>query len=144
TDDDSMFMFTNGQIVRMQACLDGDRSTIGHTKSGPTLVIADVHPTVAASDVPTLAANDIHPTAVTADVHPTMAAADVPTLAANDIHPTAAVADIHPTIVTVDVHPTLVIRDIGPLPTVASLDVAGPGGPGPIGDPQPFGGGVGR
>ena len=85
TDDDSMFMFTNGQIVRMQACLDGDRSTIGHTKSGPTLIIADQGPvTVVAADVPTLAQNDIHPTAAFADVHPTLAAADFPTMAASD------------------------------------------------------------
>lgn len=27
-DDAAMFMFTSGQVVRMQACLDGDRSTI--------------------------------------------------------------------------------------------------------------------
>ena len=31
TDDDSMFMFTAGQVSRMQACLDGDRSSIGIT-----------------------------------------------------------------------------------------------------------------
>jgi pregnancy-associated plasma protein-A len=30
SDDDSMYMFTAGQVVRMQACLDGDRSTIGN------------------------------------------------------------------------------------------------------------------
>lgn len=34
TDDNSMFMFTAGQVSRMQACLDGDRSSIGHTKAG--------------------------------------------------------------------------------------------------------------
>jgi Pregnancy-associated plasma protein-A len=157
TDDDSMFMFTNGQIVRMQACLDGDRSTIGHTKSGPTLIIADQGPvTFVSSDFPTLAKNDVHPTIVTADVHPTIAASDFPTLAANDVHPTIVTADVHPTIAasdfptiaTVDVHPTIVIVDIGGLPTAAFRDVAGPGGPGPVGDPQPFGGagggGVGR
>ena len=32
TDDDSMFMFTNGQVTRMQTCLDADRSSIGTTK----------------------------------------------------------------------------------------------------------------
>src|SRR3954452_8821841 len=32
TDDDSMFMFTQGQADRMQACLDHDRSTIGFQK----------------------------------------------------------------------------------------------------------------
>jgi hypothetical protein len=32
TDDDSMFMFTAGQVVRMQACLDTDRASIGFQK----------------------------------------------------------------------------------------------------------------
>jgi len=34
TDDDSMFMFTVGQVTRMHTCLDGERSSIGHTKPG--------------------------------------------------------------------------------------------------------------
>jgi hypothetical protein len=142
TDDDSMFMFTNGQIVRMQACLDGDRSTIGHTKSGPTLIVADQGGiTFASSDFPTLAANDIQPTVTTADIHPTVAAADFPTLARNDLQPTLAAADF-PTVAFAD-QATISIRDIGPFPTAALQDVAGPGGPGPIGDPQPFQGGFG-
>jgi hypothetical protein len=29
SDDDSMYMFTTGQVQRMQTCLDGDRATIG-------------------------------------------------------------------------------------------------------------------
>lgn len=33
TDDAGMFMFTAGQVTRMQAALDGDRSTIGHPKA---------------------------------------------------------------------------------------------------------------
>jgi pregnancy-associated plasma protein-A len=33
TDDDSMFMFTVGQVQRMQTSLDGDRPTIGHEKA---------------------------------------------------------------------------------------------------------------
>ena len=39
TDDVGMFMFTAGQVTRMQACLDGPRSTIGHSVScsGKTL-----------------------------------------------------------------------------------------------------------
>ncbi len=40
-DDDAMFMFTAGQVDRMQACLDGDRSTIGHMKPGPTMKFID-------------------------------------------------------------------------------------------------------
>jgi hypothetical protein len=35
TDDAGMFMFTNGQVVRMQACLDGDRAGIGFAKAAP-------------------------------------------------------------------------------------------------------------
>jgi len=38
TDDDSMFMFSNGQVARMQTCLDADRASIGTVKamsSGP-------------------------------------------------------------------------------------------------------------
>lgn len=38
-DDDAMFMFTEGQIARMQACLDGPRSTIG--SSSRLLVVSD-------------------------------------------------------------------------------------------------------
>jgi hypothetical protein len=41
TDDDSMFMFTQGQVDRMQACLDSDRPTIGHQKPGVTLKFSD-------------------------------------------------------------------------------------------------------
>ncbi len=39
-DDQAMFMFTAGQITRMQACLDGDRSTLG-VKKLPTLKFVD-------------------------------------------------------------------------------------------------------
>jgi hypothetical protein len=42
TDDAGMFMFTAGQVTRMQASLDSDRSTIGHPKAGvPTLKFRD-------------------------------------------------------------------------------------------------------
>ena len=110
TDDDSMFMFTNGQIIRMQACLDGDRSTIGHTKTGPTLFFPD---------------------------HGTFATSDFPTIAKKDQIATVAVSDF-PTISIHDVQPTVSIRDI--FPTAFFRDVAGPGGPGPVGDPPFFGG----
>ena len=36
TDDAGMFMFTSGQVARMQACLDSDRPTIGTVKPSPT------------------------------------------------------------------------------------------------------------
>src|SRR3954452_3533253 len=42
TDDAGMFMFTSGQVTRMQACLDGDRPTLGHPKpGGPTGLLLD-------------------------------------------------------------------------------------------------------
>ncbi|HEY4214168.1 MAG TPA: zinc metalloprotease [Steroidobacteraceae bacterium] len=118
TDDDSMFMFTNGQILRMQACLDGDRSSIGHTKSGPTLTVRDVvgvGVTLAKADVHTVGHTD-----------PTFVIADVATLALHDHHPTVA------------------FLDLGPPPTIGFRDVAGPGIPGLGGDPWPLQGGFGR
>jgi hypothetical protein len=33
-DDAAMFMFTGGQVVRMQATLDSDRSSMGHAPAG--------------------------------------------------------------------------------------------------------------
>ncbi len=111
TDDDSMFMFAAGQVARMQACLDGDRSSIGHTKAGPTIAIADVHPTLAA-----------------ADVHPTIASAD--------IHPTVAVADVHPTIAIADVHPTIQVLDHGPTNFLLDQGIPGPSFPPPGPGPQ--------
>lgn len=176
TDDDAMFMFTNGQIVRMQACLDVDRSTIGHTRSGPTMFLADHgpftaitvdlvtagasdhptisvndfgtvafvdHPTIASVDFATLAAND-HPTIASLDHSPTVSSIDFATIAVVDQHPTIAIADHPPTIASIDFatiaasdHPTISFIDHGGQ-TLGSQDVAGPGGPGPIGDPQPF------
>ncbi|MDO8184751.1 zinc metalloprotease [Conexibacter sp. JD483] len=41
TDDAGMFMFTAGQVARMQASLDADRPTIGYQKAGPKFKIAD-------------------------------------------------------------------------------------------------------
>ena len=41
TDDVAMYMFTQGQVTRMQACLDSDRSSIGTAVVGPTLKFAD-------------------------------------------------------------------------------------------------------
>jgi hypothetical protein len=135
TDDDSMFMFTNGQILRMQACLDTDRSTLGHTKAGPTLFVADSPTiTIAASDFPTLAKSD-QPTVARSDFA-TVAASDFPTLARSD-SPTVARLDFG-TVAALD-FPTLATRDLFQGPTAFFRDVAGPGGPGPVGDPPFFG-----
>jgi len=133
TDDAAMFMFTAGQVARMQACLDGDRASIGHTKIGPTIAVVDLHPTIAKSDVfptvstvdfnhPTVAIVDLHPTLITADVHPTLASAD---------HATIAVVDVHPTIAAIDHGPTNALIDQGiPNPQFP------PQGPGP--EAMPF------
>jgi hypothetical protein len=40
-DDAAMFMFTHGQVTRMQACLDSDRATLGTAVAGPKIKIAD-------------------------------------------------------------------------------------------------------
>ena len=131
TDDAGMFMFTNGQVNRMQGCLDTDRSTIGHTKAGPTLAFADVQPTLTVIDLkPTLAQFDVKPTAASADIQPTIAVIDVkptlavldeqPTLARFDAQPTIAVVDVTPTVAQIDVGPTLARDDFGP--TIAQID----------------------
>ncbi len=119
TDDDSMFMFTNGQILRMQACLDGDRSTIGHRKAGPTISIADLN----------------HPTFAHSDVHPTVSILD--------LHPTLAIVDMQPTITILD-RPHGTVAQIDLQPTLGGQDAGNPGLPGNPGDPGPmFGAGAG-
>jgi hypothetical protein len=80
TDDAGMFMFTAGQVTRMQASLDGDRPTLGHVKpGGGTTSLLD---TAVAVDLsgggtlkfrednppPTLKFGDDVPTAITADI----------------------------------------------------------------------------
>lgn len=115
TDDAGMFMFTNGQVNRMQACLDAERSTIGHVKIGPTLAVIDVHPTLAVLDHggPTLAKFDVHPTLASVDI--------LPTLAKKDLQPTLAIVDQGPTtIAQLDNPPTA--AQIDNLPTLAQLD----------------------
>jgi hypothetical protein len=69
-DDAAMVMFSDGQILRMQACLDGDRSTIGTIKSEPTIkykdeptiAIRDIIQTIKFKDEPTTPYRDIIPT----------------------------------------------------------------------------------
>ena len=87
TDDDSMFMFTNGQILRMQACLDTDRSAIGHTKPAPTLALSD-NPTItlATKDFSTISFRDQH--------LPTVSVRDFPTVSIRDVQPTAFFQDV--------------------------------------------------
>ena len=56
-DDDSMFMFTTGQVERMQACLDGDRAGLGTQVAG-TSPFMD---TALALDVATLKFSEDNP-----------------------------------------------------------------------------------
>jgi hypothetical protein len=121
-DDAAMFMFTNGQVTRMQACLDGDRASIGYTKASPTLTFVDLHPTLAIRDIhPTLAWFDNQPTLAWLDANPTLAIRDIhPTLAWLDAGPTIAIRDVHPTLAWFDNPPTLAIVDQGA--TLARID----------------------
>ncbi|WP_230413103.1 zinc metalloprotease [Paraburkholderia antibiotica] len=91
-DDAAMFMFTADQVQRMQACLDGDRSSVGTTVS--TTPIQDLHPTVVTTDV--------HPTLPSRDQFPTIATQDHPTVVTKDLHPTVATLDHLPTIASLD------------------------------------------
>lgn len=121
-DDAAMFMFTNGQVTRMQACLDGDRASIGYTKAGPTLTFVDIHPTLSVLDhLPTLAWLDHQPTLAWFDKPPTLAWLDnPPTLAWLDTGPTIAIRDIQPTLAAIDNPPTIAFVDQGP--TLAWID----------------------
>lgn len=135
TDDAGMFMFTNGQVNRMQACLDTDRPSIGYTKPGPTLAFVDIKPTLTVLDIkPTLAYLDVKPTLAYLDVKPTLAVLDVkPTAAVLDLQPTSPSVDIQPTAAQLDIGPTAARLDIQPTaaqldisPTAAVLDLGGP------------------
>ncbi len=98
TDDDSMFMFTAGQVERMQACLDGDRAGIG-TQTGATLASVDTMP---ATDQVTMKFRDDHP--------PTLKFRD-------DNQPTIKFRDDTPPTLKFreDVPPTIKFRDDNPV-----------------------------
>src|SRR5215211_51393 len=132
TDDAGMFMFTSGQVTRMQACLAGDRPTIGHPKAGgPTGLLLD---TGIAADVgggATLKFRDEQPPV---------------TLTFRDQIATSFVQDVQPpTLKFREDIPTLKFRDDGgtlkvledPVgkPPAADIPQLPPGGPG---DPAPF------
>jgi hypothetical protein len=134
TDDAGMFMFTGGQVTRMQACLDGDRPTLGHPKpGGPTGILLD---TGIAADVGggvTLKFRD--------DQSPT-------TLKFRDDVATSFRLDVQqpPTLKFREDIPTLKFRDDGgtlkvledPVGKPPVADIPQPGGPGGPGDPAPF------
>jgi hypothetical protein len=108
-DDAAMFMFTVGQVERMQACLDGDRPSIG-----TTVPVPGTGATSPAADIPgTLKFVEDQPT-------PTLKFRDdpLPTLKFRDDPP--------PTLKFRDDLPTLKFRD--DVPTLKFLDDGGGGG----------------
>src|SRR3954452_4012709 len=146
TDDVGMFMFTSGQVTRMQACLDGDRPTLGHPKpGGPTGLLLD---TGIAADVGggvTLKFRDDTPP-VTLKFRD-----DVATSFRLDVQNppgTLKFRDDIGTLAVTDVNPTLKFRDDGgggsikvledPVGKPPAADLPQPGGPGGPGDPAPF------
>ena len=124
-DDAAMFMFTTGQVVRMQAALDGPRSTIGTSIScGPKLKFADEPVTLKFRDDPitTLKFRD-----------------DPITLKFRDDPITLKFRD--------DPSGTLKFRDDVKQPVLDKnpvSDTAGPDLPFPIPNPGPFRGGQGQ
>jgi len=142
TDDDSMFMFTAGQVERMQACLDGDRTGLGTQVAGTTPLL-DTAPSI---DAATLKfKEDNPPTLKFRDDGGTIQISDVGTLKfREDNPPSIKFRD--------DVAPTLKFREDIKQPMLDKppmADVAtGFGGdlpqigPGPVFNPGPaFGGG---
>ncbi len=151
TDDAGMFMFTDGQVTRMQAALDGDRSTIGHVKAGgPTRPVLDTNLIAEISGGGTLKFREDNP--------PTIKFGDdlgggggtlkfrednPPTLKPRDDiggGGTLKVREDNPT--TIKVHDDLGTLKFAedPIGTNPGADVPGGGGfpPGGPGDPAPF------
>ncbi len=127
-DDAAMFMFTAGQVQRMQASLDTDRSTIGTTVQ-PTSPAIDQQGTLKfREDVPgpTLKFNDDGTLKFREDV-------PGPTLKFNDDATMKFREDNPPTIKFRDDGPKLKILDDG----IPQPPVPGPVGPGPLGPRQP-------
>jgi hypothetical protein len=114
TDDDSMFMFTAGQMQRMQACLDGDRPHIGtQAVTNPAIDVGTVK--FRDDNPPTLKFNeDVPPPTIKFqdDAPPTLKFRDdVPP-------PTIKFQD--------DAPPTLKFRDDFPPPTIKFRDDSPP------------------
>jgi hypothetical protein len=113
TDDVAMFMFTAGQVLRMQTCLDNDRPSLGHMKPGPTLKVADDPATLKVADDPaTLKFRDDPATLKVADDPATLKVQDDPiTLKFRDDPATLKVADDPATLKVQDDPITLKFRD---------------------------------
>src|ERR1043165_1654304 len=154
-DDAAMFMFTQGQVTRMQACLDGPRASLGAAvvklklADDPTLKFGDDGPTLKFKDDPTLKFND----------DPTLKFGDDPTLKFNDDGTlkfrdditlkfrddgTLKFRDDVGTLKALEDIPKLKVVD-DPQGTAAGGDPIGPGplGPGPFSGGGPLGGGGG-
>ena len=168
TDDVAMFMFTAGQVTRMQASLDGDRPTLGHVKPGAsTNALLDTNLAADVGGSGTLKFREDNPqTLKFGDDVPTGVTADIPgggTLKFREDGPTTLkFRDDGPTGIIADVPGggTLKFREDVPPPTVKFRDDIGggtlkfaedpvqtglggdvpPGGfpPGGPGDPAPF------
>jgi hypothetical protein len=159
TDDAGMFMFTAGQVTRMQASLDGDRPTLGHVKpAAGTTALLDTNLAADVGGGATLKFREDTPpvTLKFGDDVNTVATADVPgggTLKFREDNPPATLKfrdDVGSLKFRDDVPPvTLKFRDDGgggtlkfaedPVQTGPGGDVP-PGGfpPGGPGDPAPF------
>jgi hypothetical protein len=170
TDDDSMFMFSLGQVERMQACLDGDRAGLGDQVITPTLKFIEDGGTAISADVGTLKFKEDNPptlkftedggTAIIADMGTLKFREDVPppTLKFRDDVPTTLKFrdDVPQTLkFRDDVPPSLKFRDdvkqplsdkppITDTATGPGNDQFNPPGPGPVINPgNPFGGAFG-
>jgi hypothetical protein len=116
-DDIAMFMFTAGQVVRMQACLDGDRSSIGSAVLTPTGITADVPSLKVNDDIITLKFRDDGPTSKFSD--------DFVTLKFRD--------DFPPSLKFRDDFATVKFRDDFPKLKIVDDGIPGPPLPGPFG-----------
>jgi hypothetical protein len=136
TDDAGMFMFTAGQVTRMQASLDGDRPTLGHVKPGPgTNAVLDTAIAVDLSGGGTLKFREDNPTTLKfGDDGPTAITADIGgggTLKFREDNPTTLkFGDDGPTAIRADIGGggTLKFREDNPPPTLKFRDDAGGGG----------------
>ena len=133
-DDDTMFMFTTGQVERMQACLDGDRASIGSQVfgTGPgldTLASIDASTLKFREDGPpiTLKFRDDGGTAIQADFGTLKFKEDGPPITLkfrDDIPPTIKFREDVPTTLKFrdDAPPSIKFRDDGPPVTLKFRD----------------------
>jgi hypothetical protein len=141
-DDVAMFMFTAGQVTRMHACLDGDRSTLG-TPKVLTLKFADdgVGPKLKfLDDQPTLKFNDDFTTLKFRDDPTLKFSDDGPTLKFNDDPPSIKFLDDGPSLKFSDDPPSLKFTDDGGpslkfIDDPATLKFSDDGGTNPAIDP---------